>query len=134
MNSSEQVVADSPGGAGQAARIGDRHVASQAPARATEMHVALEIYRGELRRWIERQACGDTSLFLAARALCEASIDCGMLPEQVLIALHPDGVVPPRSSCRPAYDPGRETRYRRAIHLLLRTYFGLESRERDPRS
>jgi hypothetical protein len=88
----------------------------------------LDRYRRELREWIDQRPGNDSTLYLAGRALCNAAAAREMHPEQLLIALHSGCVMPFWSSPDARNDAARETRYRSAIRLLLRTYFGLESR------
>jgi len=127
MMTNEQVAPDPQSADAGVAATGGRRRTDLAPPPATELSEKLEAYRRELRRWIEDPGSSESTLFLAGRSLCDTSTGCRMLPEQLLIALHPDGVQP-WSSDRPTFDAGRESRYRWAIRLLLRTYFGLEVR------
>jgi hypothetical protein len=88
----------------------------------------LDAYRRELRDWIDQRRGNDTTLYLAGRALCNAAAARAVPPEQLLIALHAGCVMPFWSGPDARADAARETRYRSAIRLLLRTYFGIESR------
>lgn len=126
MKTNERVAPDSRSGGGTLAGMGEGGVIDPAARAVTDVRAIVEGYRSELRRWLEDPASGDSALLLASRSLCDVSMQCGMLPEQILIAVHPDGVVPPWTSPRSASDASREARYRWAIRLLLRTYFGLE--------
>lgn len=88
----------------------------------------LDAYRRELREWIDQRPGNDSTLYLAGRALCNAAAARGVRPEQLLIALHSGCVMPFWVSTDPRNDAGREMRYRSAVRLLLRTYFGIENR------
>ena len=114
---------------GELASMGGVRDGSPAAPRATELHAALDVYRRELMRWIDDSASSDSTLLLASQLLCDMSRERGMLPEQVLIAVHPDGTAPPWGSHGSAHQVRQESRYRWAIRLLLRTYFGLEGRK-----
>jgi hypothetical protein len=97
----------------------------------TTLHgIAQEVdaYRRELRQWIESPSRNDTTLYVAGRALCDVAAKHGMRPEQLLVALHPHGARSPWRSPESGYDDRQELRYRWAVRLLLRTYFGLEAR------